>query len=102
MRQGSCSTACRQRRARRRTDRTPPSDRAAKVARVTRVTCDDALVDRQETQGYGQRGLAVSGMLEHEGADALVRQGQEAGFLTTEEISLVLDELGLEPGQMDD
>jgi RNA polymerase primary sigma factor len=41
-------------------------------------------------------------MLEHEGADALVRQGQEAGFLTTEEISLVLDELGLEPTQMDD
>ncbi len=41
-------------------------------------------------------------MLEHEGADALVRQGQEAGFLTTEEISLALDELGLEAAQMDD
>ena len=41
-------------------------------------------------------------MLEHDGAEALVRQGQEAGFLTTEEISLALDELGLEPGQVDE
>ena len=41
-------------------------------------------------------------MLEHDGAEALVRQGQEAGFLTTEEISLALDELGLEPGEVDD
>ena len=44
----------------------------------------------------------MSGMLEHESADALVRQGQEAGFLTTEEISLALDELGLEPGEVDE
>ena len=41
-------------------------------------------------------------MIEHEAADALVRQGQEAGFLTTEEISLALDELGLEPGEVDE
>jgi RNA polymerase primary sigma factor len=41
-------------------------------------------------------------MIEHEGAEALVRQGQEAGFLTTEEISLALDELGLEPGEVDE
>jgi RNA polymerase primary sigma factor len=41
-------------------------------------------------------------MLEHDGAEALVRQGQEAGFLTTEEISLALDELGLEPGEVDE
>jgi hypothetical protein len=44
----------------------------------------------------------VSGMLEHESTDALVRQGQEAGFLTTEEISLALDELGLEPADVDE
>jgi RNA polymerase primary sigma factor len=41
-------------------------------------------------------------MLEHDGAEALVRQGQDAGFLTTEQISLALDELGLEPGEVDD
>jgi RNA polymerase primary sigma factor len=41
-------------------------------------------------------------MLEHEGADALVRQGQEAGFLTAEEISVALEDLGLEAAQMDD
>jgi RNA polymerase primary sigma factor len=41
-------------------------------------------------------------MIEHEVAEALVRQGQEAGFLTAEEISLALDELGLEPGEVDE
>jgi RNA polymerase primary sigma factor len=41
-------------------------------------------------------------MLDHEGAEALVRQGQEAGFLTAEEISLALDELGLEPVEVDE
>jgi RNA polymerase primary sigma factor len=35
-------------------------------------------------------------------AEALVRQGQQAGFLTTEEISLALDELGLEPSEVDE
>ena len=41
-------------------------------------------------------------MLEHDGAEALVRQGQEAGFLTTEEVSLALDEMGLEPAEIDE
>lgn len=41
-------------------------------------------------------------MLEHETAEALVRSGQESGFLTTEQISLALDELGLEPGEVDE
>jgi RNA polymerase primary sigma factor len=33
---------------------------------------------------------------------ALVRQGQEAGFLTQEEVALALDELDLDAGQIDD
>ena len=33
---------------------------------------------------------------------ALVRQGQEAGFLTQEEVALALDELDLDVGQIDD
>ncbi len=41
-------------------------------------------------------------MLEHEDAKALVRQGQEAGFLTHEEIALALNELDLEPVQLDE
>jgi len=41
-------------------------------------------------------------MLEHETAEALVKTGQESGFLTTEQISLALDELGLEPGEVDE
>jgi RNA polymerase primary sigma factor len=41
-------------------------------------------------------------MLEHETTDALVKSGQESGFLTTEQISLALDELGLEPGEVDE
>jgi RNA polymerase primary sigma factor len=41
-------------------------------------------------------------MLEHENAEELVRQGRESGFLTTEEISLALDELGLEAAELDD
>jgi RNA polymerase primary sigma factor len=41
-------------------------------------------------------------MLEDDGAKALVRQGQEAGFLTQEEIALALDELDLEAAQIDD
>ena len=44
----------------------------------------------------------MSGMLEHENAEELVRQGRESGFLTTEEISLALDELGLEAADLDD
>jgi RNA polymerase primary sigma factor len=41
-------------------------------------------------------------MLEHEDAKALVRQGQEAGFLTHEEIALAFNELDLDPVQLDD
>jgi RNA polymerase primary sigma factor len=41
-------------------------------------------------------------MLEDDDAKALVRQGMEAGFLTHDEISLALDELGLEPVQVDE
>ena len=40
-------------------------------------------------------------MLDHEDAKALVRQGQEAGFLTHEEIALVLGD-ELEPLQLDE
>ena len=38
---------------------------------------------------------------DHEEAKALVRHGQEAGHLTYEEVALVLDELALEPAQVD-
>jgi RNA polymerase primary sigma factor len=41
-------------------------------------------------------------MLEHEDAKALVRQGQEAGFLTHEEIALGLNELDLDAVQLDE
>jgi RNA polymerase primary sigma factor len=41
-------------------------------------------------------------MLEHDDAKALVRQGQEAGFLTHEEIALALDELDIEPREFDE
>jgi RNA polymerase primary sigma factor len=39
---------------------------------------------------------------DHEEAKSLVRHGQEAGFLTHEEVALALDELGLEPVQLDE
>ena len=38
--------------------------------------------------------------LDHEGAEALVRQGQEAGFLTAEAISVALDDL--DPAELDE
>jgi RNA polymerase primary sigma factor len=41
-------------------------------------------------------------LLEEDAAKALVRQGQDAGFLTQEEIALGLDELELEAGQIDE
>ena len=41
-------------------------------------------------------------LLEEDAAKALVRQGQEAGFLTQEEIALALDELDLETGQIEE
>jgi RNA polymerase primary sigma factor len=41
-------------------------------------------------------------MLDREATEALVQHGQEHGFLTAEEISLTLDELGLEPAEIAD
>jgi RNA polymerase primary sigma factor len=41
-------------------------------------------------------------MLEHEDAKALVRRGQEAGFLTHEEIALGLNDLDLDAVQLDE
>jgi len=40
--------------------------------------------------------------LDEDAAKALVRQGQEAGFLTQEEVALVLDELELDTVQIDE
>jgi RNA polymerase primary sigma factor len=51
-------------------------------------------------EGRGNGATVV--MLEDDGAKALVRQGQEAGFLTQEEIALALDELDLDAAQIDD
>jgi RNA polymerase primary sigma factor len=46
---------------------------------------------------------AVEGTAERDDStQALVRQGQEAGFLTQEEVALALDELDLDLGQIDD
>ncbi|MEX0817142.1 MAG: sigma-70 family RNA polymerase sigma factor [Gaiellales bacterium] len=46
---------------------------------------------------------AVEGTAERDDStQALVRQGQEAGFLTQEEVALALDELDLDVGQIDD
>jgi RNA polymerase primary sigma factor len=41
-------------------------------------------------------------MLDHDDARALVRHGQEAGYLTHDEIALALNELDLEPVQLDE
>jgi RNA polymerase primary sigma factor len=41
-------------------------------------------------------------ILEHDDAKALVRHGQEIGFLTHDEIALALNELDLEPVQLDE
>jgi RNA polymerase primary sigma factor len=51
-------------------------------------------------EGRGNGAGAV--MLEEDGARALVRQGQEAGFLTQEEIALALDELDFDTVQVDE
>jgi RNA polymerase primary sigma factor len=48
-----------------------------------------------------RKGSDVGVMVDHEDAKALVRQGQEAGFLTHEEIALALGE-ELEPLQLDE
>src|SRR5919198_241360 len=52
-----------------------------------------------EGRGNGAGALTL---LEEDAARALVRQGQDAGFLTQEEIALGLDELELEAAQMDE
>jgi len=52
-------------------------------------------------EGRGNGAGAVI-LLEEDAAKALVRQGQEAGFLTQEEIALALDELELETAQFDE
>jgi RNA polymerase primary sigma factor len=51
-------------------------------------------------EGRGNGAGAV--MLEDDGARALVRQGQEAGFLTHEEIALALDELDFDTAQVEE
>ncbi|TMJ95019.1 MAG: hypothetical protein E6G67_08160, partial [Actinobacteria bacterium] len=52
----------------------------------------------------GERQPSETGglMLDYEDAKALVRHGQEAGFLTHEEIALALDELDIDPVQVDE
>jgi RNA polymerase primary sigma factor len=52
-----------------------------------------------EGRGNGAGALTL---LDEDAAKALVRQGQDAGFLTQEEIALGLDELELEAAQMDE
>src|SRR5262249_27279230 len=52
----------------------------------------------KEGRGNGARGLT----LDDDAAKALVRQGQEAGFLTQEEVALALDELDLDSTQVDE
>jgi RNA polymerase primary sigma factor len=55
------------------------------------------------TGGFGVEETKVSGalLLDHEDAKALVRQGQEAGYLTHEEIAVALGE-EFEPVQLDE
>ena len=51
-------------------------------------------------EGRGDGGKGVT--LDDDAAKALVRQGQEAGFLTQEEVALALDELELDTVQIDE
>jgi RNA polymerase primary sigma factor len=51
-------------------------------------------------EGRGNGGKGVT--LDEDAAKALVRRGQEAGFLTQEEVALVLDELELDTVQIDE
>jgi RNA polymerase primary sigma factor len=55
-------------------------------------------VSLKEGRGNGARGLT----LDEDAAKALVRQGQEAGFLRQDEIALALDELDLDTVQVDE
>jgi RNA polymerase primary sigma factor len=52
----------------------------------------------QEGRGNGGKGVT----LDDDATNALVRQGQEAGFLTQEEVALALDELELDTVQVDE
>ena len=52
----------------------------------------------KEGRGNGARGLT----LDDDAAKALVRQGQEAGFLTQNEVALALDELDFDTAQIDE
>ena len=52
----------------------------------------------KEGRGNGAKGLT----LDDDAAKALVRQGQEAGFLTQEEVALALDELDFDSAQVDE
>jgi RNA polymerase primary sigma factor len=51
-------------------------------------------------EGRGNSGKGVT--LDDDATNALVRQGQEAGFLTQEEVALALDELELDTVQVDE
>jgi len=88
---------------------------AWKSAAVTFAYFHKAAVDESGNSTYGQKGgldvgagegrgvTAVEGTAERDDStQALVRQGQEAGFLTQEEVALALDELDLDVGQIDD
>jgi len=55
-------------------------------------------VSLHEGRGNGGKGVT----LDEDAAKALVRQGQEAGFLTQEEVALALDELELDTVQIDE
>jgi len=55
-------------------------------------------VSLKEGRGNGARGLT----LDEDAAKALVRQGQESGFLRQDEIALALDELDLDTAQVDE
>jgi RNA polymerase primary sigma factor len=69
------------------------------------VAVDKSSVPATLRYGIGdveeRKGSDVGVMVDHEDAKALVRQGQEAGFLTHEEIALALGE-ELEPLQLDE
>src|SRR5215211_9527170 len=51
--------------------------------------------------GSEGEGTSVSTTLDHDEARALVKQGQENGYLTHEEVALALDDLGLDTQQLD-
>src|SRR4051812_49876003 len=53
-------------------------------------------VSLQEGRGHGGKGVT----LDEDATKALVRQGHEAGFLTQEEVALVLDEVELDTVQV--